>query len=216
MADLSATHLAASPVAPSTLAGHAPTAILPDGHYGLPGAAGVQARILDALSAASLLARRGQAEGLTARFAAAGLPLPEGPKATVAGPLTLVGTGPGRWLAFAEGQSPDALLARLAAAAGGAAALADQSDANLLIALSGPKVRDALAKGVMVDLHPSAFGPGDAATTIVAHVGTTFWQADEAPTYRFAVPRSFAPAFLRWLAESAAEFGFSLSGAGRG
>jgi sarcosine oxidase subunit gamma len=198
------------------LAHLAPTTLLPEGHYGAPGE-GVSARLLPGGSAASLVARRGAAAALAARFAEAGLVLPAGPKAAVAAGLTLVGTGPGRWLAFADA---DLLPGRLHALAQGLAAVTDQSDAGLMFEVSGPGVRAALAKGVMVDLDPSAFGAGDAATTTVSHVNLTFWQAAgteaEAPAYLFAVPRSFAPAFLRWLAASAAEFGFALSGTGRG
>ena len=193
-----------------------PTALLPEGQYGLPGAAGVEARLLASGAAATLVARRGASGTLLARFAEDGLPLPQGPKAHFAEDVTLVGMGPGRWLAFAQKESPDALAGRLASLALGAAALTDQSDANLLFTLSGDRVRDALAKGLLVDLDPLAFGPGDAATTVMSHVGVTFWQQDAAPTYIFAVPRSFAPAFLRGLAAGAAEYGFALSGTGRG
>lgn len=196
--------------------GAPPTALLPEGRYGAAEHEGVQARLLEDVSAATLLARRDGADALSTRFAAAGIMLPDGPQAIISSDLTLVGTGPGRWLAFAETESPEGLLGRLAGLAQGAAAVSDQSDANLLFEISGPKSREALAKGVMLDLHPSAFGPGSAATTVVSHVGITFWQTDEAPTYRFAVPRSFAPAFLRWLAAGAAEFGLALSGTGRG
>ncbi|MFG1359354.1 sarcosine oxidase subunit gamma [Xanthobacter pseudotagetidis] len=199
------------------LADIAPTTLLPQGHYGAPGE-GVRARLLPGWSAATLAARRGAGEALAARFAEAGLVLPAGPKAATAAGLTLVGTGPGRWLAFAQGTGtlPD----RIAPLADGLAAVTDQSDASLMFEVSGPSVRAALAKGVMIDLDPSAFAPGDAATTTVSHVNLTFWQTPEpladSPAYMFAVPRSFAPAFLRWLAASAAEFGFALSGTGRG
>lgn len=198
------------------LADFAPTALLPDGHYGAPGD-GVSARLLPGGSAASLVARRGATAALAARFAEAGLVLPAGPTAAVAAGLTLVGTGPGRWLVFADA---GVLPGRLLALAEGLAAVTDQGDASLLFQISGPKVQAALAKGLMIDLDPSVFQAGDAATTTVSHVNLTFWQAAgtaaEAPAYLFAVPRSFAPAFLRWLAASAAEFGFGLSGTGRG
>ena len=65
----------------------------------------------------------------------------------------------------------------------------------------------------MIDLHPRAFGPGDAAVTSVAHVGVHLWQIDAAPTYELAVPRSLAAAFWHWLVESAAEFGGTIEGA---
>lgn len=187
------------------------TRLLPDGHMGPAGATGVTAQRVDGLSAATLVARKGAGDHLAAALAAAGFALPPGPNVGTAGGLEIVGTGPGRWLVFGA----DA-LSRLAPVVAGLAALTDQSDANLVFDVSGPQVRAALAKGVNLDLDPRAFVPGDAATTSIALVGVTFWQRDMAPTYRFAVARSYAPAFLRWLSSSAAEFGFTLSGMARG
>lgn len=194
----------------------APTRLVPEGHYGPAGTAGVCARALEGFAAATLAARKGGTHALVARLAAAGLPLVDAPNAVFHEGLTVLGTGPGRWLAFAENTTGPALLARLRALAGDDVALTDQSDANLMFELTGPAVREALAKGVALDLDPRAFAPGDVATTVVAHVGVTLWQCDAAPTYRLAVARSFAPALLRWLTLSAAPFGFSLAGTGRG
>lgn len=190
-----------------------PARLVPDGHYGPAGAAGVRAVRLGGVAAATLVTRRGAAPRLVRLAAEAGLPLEDAPRASGAGALTAIGTGPGRWLVFAEGLSGTALRARLASLAQDEGAVTDQSDAHLLFDLSGPDVREALARGVTLDLHPRAFGAGDAATTLVAGISLTFWQTDAAPTYRFAVPRSFAPAFTRWLAASAAPFGFTLSAA---
>lgn len=194
----------------------APTRLVPEGHYGPPGRAGVAARALEGCCAATLVARRGAASRLAAAFAAAGLPLEDAPRVSRGAGLEAVGVGPGRWLVTAEGTDAPALLARLQALAAGLAAVTDQSDAHLLIEVSGEAAPDALAKGVAVDLHPSAFQAGDAATTAVAQVGVTFWRTEDGAAFRFAVPRSFAPAFLRWLTASAAEHGFALSGTGRG
>ena len=77
--------------------------------------------------------------------------------------------------------------------------------------ISGPRARDALAKGVHIDLHPSAFLPGDAAVTAVAYIGVHFWQVDAAPTYEFAMFRSFAVSFGEWLVDAAAEFGVAFA-----
>lgn len=194
----------------------APTRLVPAGHYGPDGATGVSARAVEGLAAATLVARRGATAGLIAAAGAAGLPLADAPRVSSGAGFQAVGIGPDRWLVTAEGVDGQALVARLKALCTGRAAVTDQSDANLVLDISGPKVRAALAKGVAVDLHPVAFGPGDAATTSVSHVGVTFWQLDESPAFRFAVPRSFAPAFLRWLTASAQEYGFALSGTGRG
>jgi sarcosine oxidase subunit gamma len=75
--------------------------------------------------------------------------------------------------------------------------------------VSGPRARDALAKGVHIDLHPRVFTPGDAAITAVAYINVHFWQIDEMPTYDLAMFRSFAVAFSEWLTVAAAEFGVS-------
>ncbi|MDI4666208.1 sarcosine oxidase subunit gamma [Xanthobacter autotrophicus] len=197
----------------------APTRLVPEGHYGPEGATGVSARAANTsaspLAAATLVARKGATGRLIVACAAAGLPLADAPRSSGGAGLEAVGTGPGRWLVLAEGMSGPDLVARLAGMAQGLAAITDQSDAHLILDICGERARAALEKGVTVDLEPTVFRAGDAATTVVSHVGVTFWQRDGA-TYRFAVGRSFAPAFLRWLTVSAAEFGFALAGTGRG
>ena len=88
--------------------------------------------------------------------------------------------------------------------------MTDQSDARLVLLLSGPRVRDVLAKGVPVDLHPKAFKPGDVANTIVAHIGVQIDMLDDAPIYQLTAPRSTAGSFWSWLTASAAEFGYEV------
>lgn len=193
----------------------APTRLVPDGHYGPHDTTGVTASVVENLAAATLVARRGGTGALMTAAGAAGLPLADAPRVSSGAGLDAVGVGPGRWLVLAPGLGGASLRARLTGFCTGLAAVTDQSDANLVLDVSGPRVRDALAKGVALDLDPSVFKAGDAATTSVSHVGVTFWlRADGA--YRFAAGRSFAPAFLRWLTASAAEYGFALSGTGRG
>ena len=71
-------------------------------------------------------------------------------------------------------------------------------------------MRDVLAKGVPVDLHPNVFKPGDVANTQIAYVGVQIDMLDGAPTYQLAAPRSMAGTFWSWLAASAAEFGYDV------
>jgi sarcosine oxidase subunit gamma len=92
----------------------------------------------------------------------------------------------------------------------GLASLSNQSDGRTIIRVSGPKVRQALAKGVPIDLHPRAFRVGDTALTVVGHIGVHFWQLDETPTYEFAVFRSFSASLWEWLVASSAEFGVAV------
>ena len=61
------------------------------------------------------------------------------------------------------------------------------------------------------DLHPRAFKPGDAATTLVAHLPVTLWQTDDRPTYEFAVARSLAQSFWQWLSTAATEYGLEFA-----
>uniref|UniRef100_UPI00313BA8AC sarcosine oxidase subunit gamma n=1 Tax=Inquilinus sp. OTU3971 TaxID=3043855 RepID=UPI00313BA8AC len=99
------------------------------------------------------------------------------------------------------------LVRELTEAVGAFAAISDQSDGLAVLRMSGSRARDALIKGVGLDLHPRAFGPGDAAVTVIAHIGAQLWQLDDRPTYEIAIYRSFAGSLWRWLEASAAEFG---------
>ncbi|MBV8239440.1 MAG: hypothetical protein JOY75_01445 [Hyphomicrobiales bacterium] len=64
-----------------------------------------------------------------------------------------------------------------------------------------------LSQKIAVDLNPRVFTAGDAAVTTVGHIAVHLRQLDETPAYEFAVSRSYAAAFWRWLVDSAAEFG---------
>jgi sarcosine oxidase gamma subunit len=45
---------------------------------------------------------------------------------------------------------------------------------------------------------------------MVAHINVHLWQSDAAPTYDFAVFRSFTASFCEWLLDAAAEFGIEV------
>jgi sarcosine oxidase subunit gamma len=82
--------------------------------------------------------------------------------------------------------------------------VSDQSDGRGVFRVSGRGAREALAKGVPIDLHPRAFTTGDAAVTLAAHIPIHVWQVDALPTYEIAVARSLATSFLDWLGPAAA------------
>ena len=102
------------------------------------------------------------------------------------------------------------LAARVRARVGPFAAVSDQSDTRLVLLLRGPCVRDVLAKGVPVDLHPQAFKAGDVACTLVAYINIQIDMLDDAPTYQLTAPRSMAGSFWLWLTAAAAEFGYEV------
>jgi sarcosine oxidase subunit gamma len=161
------------------------------------------------LSFASVIAKRGKRDQLVSAVETAyGVALPKGPRRVTKGSVTFAGTGPDQWIASAEGAEAQNFAARVRGRIGLFAAVSDQTDARLVLRLSGPKVRDVLAKGVPLDLHPKAFKPGDVAMTLVAYIGVQIDRIDE--TFQLTAPRSMAGSFWSWLSASAAEFGYDV------
>jgi methylglutamate dehydrogenase subunit D len=189
--------------------------VLVPGHYGAEGEVpGVTVAEATGVALASVMARKGKTTELCARvrerFATE---LPMTPRRVADGPVHFIWAGPGRWLAQAPNQPPATFESNLREALSGLASVTSQSDGRTIIRIGGPKARDALAKGVPLDLDPSVFGPGDTAMTTVAHINVHFWQCDAAPTYDFAVFRSFAGSFCEWFLDAAAEFGVLVAAA---
>ena len=127
---------------------------------------------------------------------------PEGPRRATAGGASLLGVGPGRWLAVRDGSAP--LYEALARPLQGLAAVCDQGDGYAVFSVEGSAARRVLSKGVPVDLHPTAFGPDAVAVTLVAHTGAIVWRTEAG--FRIAVFRSYRDSFRHWLDEAAAEF----------
>jgi sarcosine oxidase subunit gamma len=163
------------------------------------------------LALATVMARKGRTDALVERVRAAfGLELPTRPRRSASGPLAFAWAGPGHWLACRDNEAGKAFEVHLRTHLSEFAAVCGQSDGRAVVRVAGPRARDALAKGVPVDLHPRAFKPGDAAVTSVDHIGVHFWQIDALPSYEFCVLRSLAPSFWQWLAEASAEFGVDM------
>jgi sarcosine oxidase subunit gamma len=178
------------------------------GRYGAAGEAGVILQPLGSRGMAAISVSETERERLAEIFASDfGVKLPEARRVEEGRALEVVWTGPNRWLALSRDRD---LPAKLAERLSVIAAITDQSDSRTLMLVSGPRVRDALAKGCMIDLHSRVFGPGDAAATQIAHMNVLLWQADDAPTYCLATPRSMAGSFAAWLFASAAEFGYEI------
>ena len=147
-------------------------------------------------------------EGGRARFDMAvkdlwGLEVPAAGRMSLNEVCTLVWSGPNQWLAIPNPYD----FASLAVSFDGAAAASEQGDGRALVEISGPAARDALAKGLAIDLHPAAFSSGCVAVTALSHLSVQIWQTDDAPTYVLSVPRTVAGHVWEWLLESTAEFG---------
>lgn len=177
--------------------------------YGKRGVPGVIASEAVGLRIISVQARRGlSAEVSDKVLSVAGVTLPATPKYVRSGDVEAIWTAPDQWLVASPVASRTAAIATSLA---GFAAVTDQSDSRAVILLSGVRVRDVLSKGVMVDLHPRAFAPGDTAVTSIAHIGAQLSLISADPVFQLLVPRSFCMSFWDWLSDSAAEFGLSVS-----
>ena len=185
---------------------------VPGRHGRAEGPAGVTVAERTGLAMASVLVRRGReaelAEAVSAQF---GLALPMTPMRAAGADVAFLWTGPGQWLAIAEPAAAAGFVAGLATALDGAASVADQSHGRGVLRLAGPRLRDVLAKGIAVDLHPRAFGPGHVAATFCAHLDVLLWQIDAVPTFEIAVARGFAGSFWHWLEASSAMIGLAVT-----
>jgi sarcosine oxidase subunit gamma len=163
---------------------------------------------------ATVMARKGQMAALRdAVRTAYGMTLPDASRHDAGTSAGFIGTGPGQWLAVSEQLRNGELAADLSRRLAGLASISDQSDGRAILRLGGPRARDVLAKGLPIDVHPSVFTLGSTATSVISLMGVTLWQVDDAPTYDIAVFRSLAGSFWKWLADSAAEFGYTVEAA---
>jgi heterotetrameric sarcosine oxidase gamma subunit len=183
------------------------------GRYGKEGGEpGVVIAERSGLGLATVAARQGQAEALKAAVASAyGVELPDGSRVVHGSQVSFVGYGPGQWLAVSETLANESLARDLTQRLKGLASVSDQSGGRTVLRLSGKRARDVLAKGLPIDLHHRAFGPGSAATGTISLMGVQLWQVDEVPTYDIALFRSLSASFWRWLTASAAEFGYEVT-----
>lgn len=182
------------------------------GSFGTQGKAGVTATLLDGFGLATLIAGADTVQGLLRLVETKlGIALPQAPKIVSGGAHDAIWAGSEQWLLRAASRDGfQTLLADLAPHA----AVSDQSDARAALRLSGPRVRDVLAKGVMLDLHPAAFAVGDTAATIIAYIGVQLWRLPDGPggaVFEIMLPRSMAGSFWSWFAASAAGFGCAVS-----
>ena len=138
-----------------------------------------------------------------------GAGLPTAPKTWVpAGTGRAVWLGPDEWLLSSTTEAPEELEARVRAAAlelGGSAT--DVSAQRIGLRLTGARVRDVLAKGCSIDLHPREFGRGRSAQTTLGQAGVVLLAlSDAADDVVVLVRSSFAGYLADWLLDAALEF----------
>ena len=116
--------------------------------------------------------------------------------------------GPDEWLLTSTAEAPDELEARVRAAVvplGGSAA--DVSAQRITLRLTGSRVRDVLARGCAIDLHPRVFGRGRSVQSTLGRAGVVLLAlTDAGDDYLVLVRSSFAGYLADWLLDAALEF----------
>jgi len=180
------------------------TGPLRQGRHGTEiGAAGL--RLAERNPAVASIARRGHATlaGLPPRL-----------RCVTIGTAEFVWAGPDQWLALDPSRADLARFGfahELVERYGAEASITDLTGARAILRLSGPAVRETLAKLVPIDLDDCVFPPGAAALTLAGHIGVTLWR----PTpedWNIACYRSFGASLLHDLLEAAGEFGCDVAG----
>ena len=141
--------------------------------------------------------------------AALGVDLPTAPNTWVpTGTGRAVWLGPDEWLLTSTTETPEELEARVRAAVlplGGSAT--DVSAQRIGLRLTGARVRDVLAKGCSIDLHPRVFGRGSSAQTLLGQAGVVLLALSDAGDDVVVLVRSsFAGYLADWLLDAALEF----------
>jgi sarcosine oxidase subunit gamma len=120
----------------------------------------------------------------------------------------VVWLGPDEWLLTSEHERPEDLEARIRAAVvplGGAAV--DVSAQRIAIRLTGSRVRDLLAKGCAIDLHPRVFGRGRSAQSTLGLAAVVLLAlGDGGDDFLVLVRSSFAGYLAEWLLDAAVEY----------
>lgn len=155
---------------------------------------------------------RGNAEDPAFREAvsrALNLELPVRPCSSIADAVhRLVWIGPDDWFVIGPKGQASVIEAKLRAAlAGMHHAVTDVSGGYTVLHLSGTPVREVLAQGCPLDLHPRVFRPGSSAGSLFFKASIWLWQTDEAPIYEVLVRSSFMGYFWLMLERSTQECG---------
>ncbi|MDF1749074.1 MAG: sarcosine oxidase subunit gamma family protein [Alphaproteobacteria bacterium] len=110
------------------------------------------------------------------------------------------------WLIWTPEDAEQKLGADLNAALTGLRkSVVDVSDYYTILRIDGPRSRDLLAKGCVIDLHPRAFHPGQATGTGFHHA-TIFITQTDSDVFDIMVRWSFADYLWNYFADGAREW----------
>jgi sarcosine oxidase subunit gamma len=120
------------------------------------------------------------------------------------GPVQVAWMGPDELLVLAPADVQVELEALVRQYAG---AVVDVSAQRTTVELSGPHVRDVLAHGCSIDLHPTSARTGTCVQTLLARTGIVLLVRDAGRgEFTVLVRSSFAAYFAAWLTDAALEY----------
>jgi sarcosine oxidase subunit gamma len=121
------------------------------------------------------------------------------------GDVDVLWLGPDEWLVVGPPGAAERLIAQLRSAIGaGHASVVDVSAQRTTLALSGPRVRELLAHGCAIDLHPRSFPVGRCVQTELAHAPVVLLRRDS--DFRVLVRASYAAHLADWLLDAEVEY----------
>lgn len=130
------------------------------------------------------------------------------PLRSVVGPKgTLIRAQPFVWWLVRAGEATGQQAMEIDAEQGTAI---DLSHSRTVVRIEGPRARDLLNRGVPIDLRPSFFPEGAFAGSAIHQVGVYLHHRDGG--YDLYIPRGFAVTLWEFLTETAAQWGYEVSG----
>ena len=158
--------------------------------------------VCENLSLAMILLRRGSADAVSrVLLRHRGIELPSHGRLSAAPDVSVLWSGPDRFLAVREAPDPQPLM-ELGTALDGLAYVVEASNSRLVLQVAGCGAAEALNRLLPIDLHPRAFTPGSVALTSAGHIAVQVWRDGNAPAFRLACGSSFGASLRRQLEEA--------------
>ena len=174
--------------------------------------AGVAIQILPQIGHINLRGDPANTEFVAAVKATLGQELPVSANTMSIGNNRVYWLGPDEWLINTSVEDTAGLVTRLRDAVFGQhASVTDVSGGQIAMRLSGPEVRDVLARGCTLDFHPDEFHVGACAQSGLAKANVLIGLVHDQLAYEIVVRRSFAEYLVSWLRHSAGEYGVNFT-----
>ncbi len=136
------------------------------------------------------------------------LAVPKAPETAHSENVSIIQTGPGRWLIDAEVEGlEDKLRSKISAKNGAVTGL---THARVVVEVKGPKAAWVLASGIAIDFSLKAFPVGTSQVSHHHEIGVTIHRTSE-ESFDLYVFTSFARGIWHWITTASSEVGYAVS-----